>query len=86
MSLRIGRNNMKLLIVTQKVDQNDAVLGFFHSFPKFIPGQKNLEEKIRNKLQSKDPEATTLTPWEKYQEKRKQKRKESYLQAGSMQK
>jgi hypothetical protein len=40
----------------------------------FIPGKKNLEEKIRSKLQSK--EEKELTPWEKYQEKRKQKRRE----------
>ena len=42
---------------------------------KFIPGQKNLEEKIRTKLQAKD-EPEELTPWQKYQEKRKLKRKE----------
>ena len=42
---------------------------------KYVPGSKNLQEKIRNKLQSKD-EPKELTPWEKYQEKRKQKRKE----------
>jgi hypothetical protein len=42
---------------------------------RYIPGQKDLEEKIRSKLSAKgDPKE--LTPWEKYQEKRKQKRKE----------
>ena len=25
-------NNMKILIITQKVDQNDDVLGFFHGW------------------------------------------------------
>ncbi len=27
-----GRNNMRLLIITQKVDTNDSVLGFFHGW------------------------------------------------------
>eukprot|EP00536_Pseudo-nitzschia_multiseries_P012864 jgi/Psemu1/260974/estExt_Genewise1Plus.C_5120051 len=42
---------------------------------KIIPGQKDLEERIRAKLEPKE-ETKELTPWEKYQEKRKQKRKE----------
>lgn len=42
---------------------------------RIIPGSKNLEERIRSKLDSKEP-TKELTPWEKYQEKRKQKRKE----------
>jgi len=42
----------------------------------FIPGQKtlSLEEKIRNKIENKVEKE--LTPWEKYQVKRKQKRRE----------
>lgn len=41
----------------------------------FIPGAKSMEEKIRSKLGHKD-EQNELTPWQKYLEKRKQKRKE----------
>ena len=39
---------------------------------------KNLEDKIRSKIMSRDEseEEEELTPWQKYQEKRKQKRKE----------
>jgi hypothetical protein len=40
----------------------------------FIPGQENLEDKIRSKLQSKNEKE--LTPWQKYQAKRKEKRRE----------
>lgn len=47
----------------------------------FIPGKKSLEEKIRNKLKEKDNEDTELTPFEKYQLKRKEKRKERKRQA-----
>mmetsp|Transcript_25849 Transcript_25849/g.30466 ORF Transcript_25849/g.30466 Transcript_25849/m.30466 type:complete len:277 (+) Transcript_25849:883-1713(+) len=56
---------------------------------KFIPGKRNLEEKIRSKLKetkrlannsNSDDDNTgktaDLTPWEKYQLKRKEKRKE----------
>jgi hypothetical protein len=45
---------------------------------KFVPGSKSLEEKIRNKLDSRDSkeEVEELTPWQKYQEKRKQRRRE----------
>jgi hypothetical protein len=43
---------------------------------KLIPGKKDLEEKIRSKLNSGKEEPAELTPWQKYQEKRKQKRKE----------
>ena len=43
---------------------------------RYMPGQRDLEDKIRSKLSAKDDAATELTPWEKYQEKRKQKRKE----------
>ncbi|KAG7346829.1 NUC153 domain containing protein [Nitzschia inconspicua] len=43
---------------------------------KYVPGRKDLEEKIRSKLASDKDEPKELTPWEKYQEKRKQKRKE----------
>ena len=45
----------------------------------FVPGKHNLEEKIRTKLKSKkevDEDEKELTPWEKYQLKRKEKRKE----------
>jgi hypothetical protein len=42
---------------------------------KFIPGKKNLEDKIRAKLKTKEA-AEELTPWQKYQEKRKEKRRE----------
>jgi hypothetical protein len=43
----------------------------------FIPGQKKvaLEDKIRSKLDDSD-KVEELTPWQKYQEKRKQKRSE----------
>merc|ERR1712194_137458 len=40
-----------------------------------LPGQKNLEKRIRSKLDPKE-KSKELTPWEKYQEKRKQKRKD----------
>jgi hypothetical protein len=43
---------------------------------KYIPGKKNLEDKIRSKINSKDEVDEKLTPWQKYQEKRKQKRRE----------
>lgn len=45
---------------------------------KFVPGAKNLEEKIRSKLESKNAgqEEEKLTPFQKYQEKRKQRRRE----------
>ncbi len=42
---------------------------------KYVPGAKTLQEKIRNKLESRD-ETIELTPWQKYQEKRKEKRRE----------
>ena len=41
----------------------------------FIPGASKLEDKIRSKLDGKDPDKE-LTPWEKYQEKRREKRRE----------
>jgi hypothetical protein len=40
----------------------------------FVPGRPKLEDKIRAQLELKDEKE--LTPWEKYQEKRKQKRRE----------
>eukprot|EP00980_Cylindrotheca_fusiformis_P003265 scaffold738_cov124-Cylindrotheca_fusiformis.AAC.4 len=43
---------------------------------KYVPGRKDLEEKIRSKIISKDKTEDQLTPWEKYQAKRKQKRRE----------
>jgi hypothetical protein len=48
---------------------------------KYVPGMKDLEDKIRFKLASEKDEAKESTPWEKYQEKRKQKRKERKLAA-----
>ncbi|EEC44270.1 predicted protein [Phaeodactylum tricornutum CCAP 1055/1] len=41
----------------------------------FIPGKSTLEESIRSKLENKE-DAVELTPWEKYQEKRKLKKRE----------
>jgi len=45
---------------------------------KYMPGKSNLEDKIRSKLRNKEHDADKqdLTPWEKYQLKRKEKRKE----------
>jgi hypothetical protein len=43
---------------------------------KYVPGNKDLEEKIRSKIMAKDESEEELTPWQKYQEKRKQKRRE----------
>jgi hypothetical protein len=43
---------------------------------KFIPGKKDLEDKIRLKLESKDEQEEELTPWQKYTEKRKEKKRE----------
>lgn len=43
---------------------------------KYVPGKRDLEDKIRSKIISKDKTEEELTPWEKYQEKRKQKRRE----------
>ena len=43
---------------------------------RFVPGRKNLEEKIRAMVHAKEGSSEELTPWQKYQEKRKQKRKE----------
>jgi len=42
----------------------------------FIPGKSSLEDKIRTKLKEKEEGTAELTPWEKFQEKRKVKRKE----------
>lgn len=42
----------------------------------FIPGKGSLEDKIRSKLKEKEEGTSELTPWEKFQEKRKSKRKE----------
>ena len=45
----------------------------------FIPGKRDLQDKIRDKIEAKkvgDEEEKELTPWEKYQLKRKEKRKE----------
>ncbi len=50
----------------------------------YVPGKQNLEEKIRTKLNEKKDSNSTgneLTPWEKYQLKRKEKRKEKKRQA-----
>ncbi len=50
----------------------------------FIPGKHNLEEKIRTKLKNKKEggeDEKELTPWEKYQLKRKEKRKEKKRRA-----
>jgi hypothetical protein len=45
---------------------------------RYIPGKKDLEEKIRSKIRSKKEggDVEELTPWQKYQEKRKEKRRE----------
>ena len=43
---------------------------------RFVPGRKNLEEKIRAMVNGKEGSSEELTPWQRYQEKRKQKRKE----------
>jgi hypothetical protein len=43
---------------------------------KLIPGKKDVKEKIGSKLDSGKEELAELTPWQEYQEKRKQKRKE----------
>jgi len=70
------------------VDDDDSDVGAMQF--KFIPGKRNLEDKIRSKLNetkqqrantcTKDDnttrETTDLSPWEKYQLKRKEKRKE----------
>ena len=45
----------------------------------FIPGKRDLEDKIRSKIKERSEpsrEEIELTPWEKYQQKRKEKRKE----------
>mmetsp|Transcript_20257 Transcript_20257/g.58122 ORF Transcript_20257/g.58122 Transcript_20257/m.58122 type:complete len:884 (+) Transcript_20257:52-2703(+) len=45
----------------------------------YIPGKRGLEDKIRDKLEAKKgggEESAELTPWEKYQLKRKEKRRE----------
>jgi hypothetical protein len=43
---------------------------------KYVPGNKDLEDKIRSKIMSKDESEEELTPWQKYQEKRKHKQRE----------
>ena len=43
---------------------------------KFTPGKGSLEEKIGSKIHNTKNDAAELTPFEKYLEKRKQKRKE----------
>jgi hypothetical protein len=49
---------------------------------KFMPGKNVLQDKIRSKLGSRDvQEEKELTPWEKYQEKRKEKKR---LKRGEM--
>ena len=45
----------------------------------YIPGKRGLEDKIRSKLEAKNGgggDSAELTPWEKYQLKRKEKRRE----------
>ena len=45
----------------------------------YVPGKRGLEDKIRSKLEAKNgggEESAELTPWEKYQLKRKEKRRE----------
>ncbi|KAL3791391.1 hypothetical protein ACHAWO_005015 [Cyclotella atomus] len=42
----------------------------------FTPGKGSLEEKIRSKINNAEDETEELTPFQKYLEKRKQKRKE----------
>lgn len=45
----------------------------------YIPGKRGLEDKIRSKLEAKNgggENSAELTPWEKYQLKRKEKRRE----------
>jgi hypothetical protein len=51
---------------------------------KLIPGKKDVEEKIGSKLNSGKEELAELTPWQKYQEKQKQKRKERRDAAGGL--
>jgi len=46
---------------------------------RFVPGAKDLAEKIRSKMQQKT--SSELTPWEKYQQKRKEKRREKKQEA-----
>ena len=42
----------------------------------FVPGQSSLEEKIRSKLKEKEAGVQEASPWEKYQDRRKEKLKE----------
>eukprot|EP00522_Entomoneis_paludosa_P018783 CAMPEP_0172440130 /NCGR_PEP_ID=MMETSP1065-20121228/878_1 /TAXON_ID=265537 /ORGANISM="Amphiprora paludosa, Strain CCMP125" /LENGTH=868 /DNA_ID=CAMNT_0013188913 /DNA_START=98 /DNA_END=2705 /DNA_ORIENTATION=- len=53
-------------------DDNDAGEGSKEA--RFIPGAKDLSEKIRSKVEQKS--SGKLTPWEKFQQKRKEKRQE----------
>jgi len=52
---------------------------------KFIPGMRSLEEKIRSTLNERktlgDRNLDDLTPWEKYQLKRKEKKREKKLKS-----
>ena len=59
--------------VSQDEDTNENVKQI-----SFIPGKQSLENKIRAKLKEKtnEDDAPELTPWEKYQMKRKEKKKD----------
>ena len=46
---------------------------------RYIPGSKEMADKIRSKVVS--PKSQSLTPWEKYQERRKEKKKEKKKEA-----
>lgn len=60
--------------ISSNDDDDDPPEGSGERTATFTPGKQNLEEKIRSKLQAKEVEE--LTPWEKYQQKRKDKRRE----------
>ena len=78
--------------VSKNGDQSDGLDNFFEQTnttdsdddgdehvkeAKFIPGQNDLKEKIRSKLGNPSDEGNMeLTPWQKYLEKKKQKKRE----------
>jgi len=71
-----GAENGRSTMFNSESDDSDSDEdGAMSKQIKIIPGRKNLEERIRSKLDPKE-KTKELSPWEKYQEKRKQKRKE----------
>jgi hypothetical protein len=71
--------------ITNPIDSEEEKEGGVDKEFKFIPGMQKLEDKIRNTINERkvsgNRDHQELTPWEKYQLKRKEKRKEKKKQS-----